>query len=107
MARECTQRRRGCVTANERRPAGAASEADGPGFIVSPGTIEWYEIGVLHGIGIGRQQVEDEWRGRQAVSAAIARQVAAWGPYEELAGRRGDHGRAQTQRRILAERGIA
>lgn len=30
MARERTSRRRGCVRANERRPAGAASEARRP-----------------------------------------------------------------------------
>lgn len=110
MARECAQRRRGCVTANERRPAGAASEAWRPEPIVLGDAldewIDWYQSGVEHGIAIGRQQVEDEWRGRQAVSAAIARQIASWGPYDELADRRGDHGRAQAQRRILAERGI-
>ena len=96
------------MRANEIRPRkGADPEAAEPTPTITADTLAWYEFGVLHGIAIGRQQVEDEWRGRQAVSAAIARQIASWGPYDELAERRGDHDRAQTQRRILAERGIS
>lgn len=61
----------------------------------------------MHGIEIGRQQAEDEWRGRQTVSAAIARQIAQAGPYADLAEQRGEPDRATRQRAILAERGIA
>lgn len=66
----------------------------------------YYQNGLLDGIEIGRQQIEDEWRGRQAVSAAIARQIASWGPYDQLAERRGDHERADVQRALLRERGV-
>lgn len=69
--------------------------------------LAWYEAGLEHGIALGRQQVEDEWRGRMEVSAAIARQIAARGSYAELCERRGEPERAARQRALLAERGIA
>jgi len=57
------------------------------------------------GIAAGRQQVEDEQRGRGVVSAAIAQMIAGTPPYAELADRRGQPERAERQRAILAERG--
>lgn len=58
------------------------------------------------GIAAGRQQVEDEQRGRGVVSAAIAQMIASTPPYAELAERRGQPERATRQRAILAERGV-
>ncbi|MGY4642806.1 hypothetical protein [Cellulomonas sp. URHB0016] len=69
--------------------------------------LDWYEAGIVHGIAIGRQQVEDEWRGRMEVSAAVARMVAGAVPYAELCDRRGEHDRADRQRTILRDRGVA
>lgn len=66
-----------------------------------------YEVGFQHGIDHGRQQLEDEWRGTHEISAAIARQIAEQGSYADLAERRGQLDRAERQRRIVRERGIA
>ena len=68
--------------------------------------LAWYQAGVEDGVRIGRQQVEDEWRGAMTVSAAIARQVASREPYADLAERRGQHDRAERQRALLRERGV-
>ena len=68
--------------------------------------LAYYESGVLAGIGIGRQQAEDEHRGLWEVSAAIARQVAQNGSYSDLAERRGQPERAVRQRSLLAARGV-
>jgi hypothetical protein len=67
----------------------------------------WYESGVVAGIAMGRKGLEDEWRGRQEVSAAIARQIATSGPYADLADKRGQHDRAERQRAILRARGVS
>jgi hypothetical protein len=56
---------------------------------------------------MGRKGLEDEWRGRQEVSAAIARQIATSGPYADLADKRGQHDRAERQRAILRARGVS
>lgn len=69
--------------------------------------LDWYEAGVVQGIAIGRQQAEDEWRGRMEVSAAIARLVAARPTYADLCDRRGEPDRAARQREILRDRGVA
>ena len=66
----------------------------------------WYESGIVYGIALGRQQIEDEWRGRMEVSGAIARMIAQAGPYDQLADKRGQHDRAAAARALLAERGI-
>ena len=66
-----------------------------------------YEYGFQHGIERGRQQLEDEWRHSHEVSAAIARQIAEHGPYADLCERRGEPDRAELQRQIVRERGIA
>jgi hypothetical protein len=67
----------------------------------------YMESGMSAGIEIGRQGLEREWHGRQEISGAIARLVATSGPWDALADLRGDHVRAERQRAILAERGIA
>ena len=69
--------------------------------------LEAYSLGYRDGIDRGRQQLEDEWRGRMEVSASIARQIAAAGPYDELEERRGRPDRADAHRRHLAERGVS
>lgn len=97
---------------HESRPK-AAPEAGWPTPMVLREALDemadalgWYEAGVLHGIEMGRRQVEDEWRGRQAVSAAIARQIASAGPYAGLCEQRGEPERAQAQRDLLRRRGV-
>ena len=116
------------MRANERRPAGAASEACGPESSL-PDPVDdrtddtiptlaamtpharvialaYFEAGRAEGIEAGRRQLEDEWRGTYEVSAAVARQVAQRGSFDELAERRGQPERAARQRAILAERGV-
>jgi len=68
--------------------------------------LAYFEAGRAEGIEAGRRQLEDEWRGTYEVSAAVARQVAQRGPFDELAERRGQPERAARQRAILAERGV-
>jgi len=68
--------------------------------------LEVYGLGYRDGIEAGRRQLEDEWRGTYEVSAAVARQVAQRGSFDELAERRGQPERAARQRAILAERGV-
>jgi hypothetical protein len=115
------------VRANERRPAGAPSETNSSTQSVPDATdtvtadiptldelsprgreiaSAYLESGMSAGIEIGRQGLENEWHGRQAVSAAIARLVATSGPWDALADLRGDHARAERQRAILADRAI-
>jgi hypothetical protein len=67
----------------------------------------YYASGYIAGIDHGRQQLEDEWRGRQEVSAAIARMVAEAGPWDELEDRRGRPASAAAHRRLMAERGVS
>ena len=66
----------------------------------------YFESGYTAGIIAGREQLEQEWTDQHAYAALIARQVAAHGPYADLAERRGHHLRAEHQREILAERGL-
>ncbi|MCR6491708.1 hypothetical protein [Cellulomonas sp. P24] len=61
---------------------------------------------MLHGIAMGRQQVEDEWHTVRADGGRVARMLAASPSYAELCERRGEPERAERQRRILAERGV-
>ena len=68
--------------------------------------LDWWEAGYSEGVLAGRQQAEDDWRGRQEVSAAIARQVAASGPFDALCEARGEAERAERHRALVAERGI-
>lgn len=67
----------------------------------------WFEAGLVEGIEIGRRQLEDEWRGTMQAGAEVARRVASAGPYAALCDRRGEPERAERQRHILAERGVA
>ena len=69
--------------------------------------VDGYGSGWQGGVAAGRQQAEDEQRGRGAVSAAIAQQVARMGPADELEERRGRPERAARLRQIMADRGIA
>ena len=69
--------------------------------------IDGYGRGWQDGVNHGRQQADDEQRGRGAVSAAIAAQVARMGPADELEERRGRPERAALLRQIMADRGIA
>lgn len=69
--------------------------------------LAWFQAGVEEGVRLGRQQSEDEWRGAMEVSAAIARQVAAREPFAVMADRRGQPERAERQRALLRERGVA
>lgn len=69
--------------------------------------LAYYQAGVEHGIALGRQQAEDDWQAIHSRAAAIARQVAESPSYADLAERRGEHDRAERQRAILRERGIA
>lgn len=114
------------MSANERRPAGAPSEACWPPssvpepthagtaddlwsrFYNLPSTefIDGYGRGYQDGTDHGRQLEVDEQRGRGAVSAAIAAQVARMGPADELEERRGRPERAARLRQIMADRGI-
>ncbi len=69
--------------------------------------LDGYQHGYLYGIQAGRQQLADEdaaaWaRMREAIHAATSRP-----DYATLTEHRGQHGRAQQQRSLLAERGIA
>ena len=113
------------MSANERRPAGAPSEACWPSLSLPEPThasaddtaadhnlptveyLEGYEEGLIHGDVIGYQRARDEWHARAEVSAAIAQQIARMGPYDELEERRGRPERAAAARALWAERGIA
>ena len=69
----------------------------------------WYASGLDAGIELGRRQAEAEL---DAVWNATARRVQALGkpesvPYDQIAERRGEHRRAERQRQILRERGVA
>lgn len=66
-----------------------------------------YELGYMHGIDAGRQQADDEWRGRQEISVAIARMISQSTPYADLCDRRGEHDRARAQRTLLRDRGVS
>ena len=68
--------------------------------------IDGYGRGWQDGVAAGRQLADDEQRGRGAVSAAIAAQVARMGPADELEERRGRPEHAARLRQIMAERGI-
>jgi hypothetical protein len=112
------------VSANERRPAGAPSEACWPPsslpeptagtddtwsrFYGLPST-EWvdgYERGYEHGTTHGRELADDEQRGRGAISGAIAAQMSRLGSFADLCEARGEPERAARSRQLLADRGI-
>lgn len=113
------------MSANERRPAGAPSEACWPALSVPEAadvgtddttadhnlpTVEYlagFEDGLVHGDAIGYQRAHDEWHARAEVSAAIAQQIARMGPYDELEERRGRPERAAAARALWADRGIS
>lgn len=67
----------------------------------------YFEAGVIDGIAIGRHQLEAEWRALDLAAFAAARSTASTLAFDELADRRGQHDRAERQRAILRERGIA
>ena len=68
--------------------------------------LEYYAYGFTHGVAAGRRGLEEEWTGRQEVSAAIARRMAASGPFDALCAARGEPERAARHRALMAERGI-
>jgi hypothetical protein len=68
--------------------------------------LEYYAYGFTHGVSAGRRGLEEEWTGRQEVSAAIARQMAKAGPLDALFEARGEPERAARHRALLAERGV-
>ena len=101
------------MTARENRPTEGAvheipAKASAPSVTaLSREFTDGYEIGFEHGQTAGRQQLEDEWKGRLEVSAAIAAQVSRMGPADELEERRGRPERAAAARALWADRGIA
>jgi len=117
------------VSANERRPAGAPSEACWPPSSVPEPTagtddtaadlwsrfynlpttdfIDGYGRGYQDGTDHGRQLADDEQRGRGAISGAIAAQMARLGSFADLCEARGEPERAARQRAIWADRGIS
>lgn len=68
--------------------------------------LDWYASGYARGLEDGRRQLEDEWRGRHEVSAAVARMIAGATPYADLCEQRGEYGRAEQQRALLRDRGV-
>lgn len=68
--------------------------------------LDVYALGYTDGIAAGRQQLEDEWRGLMEVSAAVARQVAEAGPFDELERYRGRPDRAERHVALLRSRGV-
>ena len=107
------------MSANERRPAGAPSEARWPESSVPEPThagaddapltreyLEGYEAGLIYGDVIGYQRAHDEWHARAEVSAAVARQIANTPSYAELAIRRGQPARAAAQVATLIRNGV-
>lgn len=75
-------------------------------FGLSREFVDGFEYGYQYGVAAGRQEAEDEQRGRGAVSAAVAQQVARLGPADELEERRGRPEHAARLRQIMADRGI-
>ena len=101
------------MSARENRPTEGAvheipAKASAPSVTaLSREFTDGYEKGFEHGQTAGRQQLEDEWKGRLEVSAAIASAIARMGPADELEERRGRPERAARLRQIMADRGIA
>lgn len=67
----------------------------------------YYEAGYVAGYARGREAENESIAALQRHAAATVRAVAKAGPYADLAERRGEPERAERQRAILAERGIA
>lgn len=65
---------------------------------------QWYESGLLHGIEMGRQQLQSEYQETHAAVVAIIRRLGK--PVDELATKRGEHARASRHRELMAARGI-
>ena len=70
---------------------------------------DWWASGYARGLEDGRRQAEADMAATWAETArrvqALAKDTAA--PYDALAERRGEHDRAERQREILRERGVA
>jgi len=70
--------------------------------------LAWFEAGRVEGIAEGRRQIEAadaaDWA---ALRAEVMPRLLAGIPYAVLAERRGQHDRADAQRRVLRERGVA
>ena len=75
-------------------------------FGLSREFVDGVEYGYQYGVAAGRQQAEDEQRGRGAISAAIAAQMARLGSFADLCEARGELERAARSRQLLADRGI-
>lgn len=66
-----------------------------------------WELGLTEGWNRGYQAAEDDMAARWRHAHAVTQAVAQTTPYDVLADRRGEHDRAERQREILRERGIA
>lgn len=66
-----------------------------------------YELGARDGWARGYQAAEDDLAAIQRRAHDVVQALAKNSTYDALADRRGDHARAERQRAILHERGIA
>lgn len=70
--------------------------------------LAYFESGRVEGIAAGRRErdaeIEAEWA---ALTAEVLPRLRSLVPYAELAERRGEHDRAELQRRTLRDRGVA
>lgn len=67
---------------------------------------EGHRVGFAAGYAQGRADEAEELAALQRSAVAVTRAVAQAGPYVDLCELRGEPGRAERQRRLLAERGI-
>ena len=68
--------------------------------------IAYYEAGLDHGFQLGYRASEAHYEAAWSAFAAKVRHAAAAKPYDELCEERGERDRAESQRRLLKERGI-
>lgn len=73
---------------------------------MTPGEMVAYESGLMHGIDIGRRQVEDEVTAEWARVREVVAQTVARPSFAELCERRGEHDRADRARQTLTARGV-
>lgn len=66
-----------------------------------------YELGARDGWHLGYAAAEEDMAALWRRAHGIAQEAARGVPYDVLADRRGEHDRAERQRAILRERGIA
>lgn len=73
---------------------------------MSPTEMAAYEAGLMHGIDLGRSQVEDEVTAEWARVRDVVAQTLTRPAFADLCDLRGDHARAERARRTLAARGL-